>query len=215
MNKNVLTTLIAAAAFSSSAAFAGNFYVGLGFGQTDAGDIADELIAGQRKFASYPTITIESVEDDDTAFKIMAGFALNQNFAVELSYADLGETVTEVTSTDVVDTDSQKDMIEVTAISLDMIGTLPITNKFSAFAKAGLTRTSLDYSYEYTDTFGAYKESGGSSDDKIGLHYGAGLGVQVIPALNVFAEYEVYQVKAGDDYKEDLASINVGARYAF
>lgn len=214
MNKNVLAALIVAATFSSSAAVAGNVYVGLGFGQTDAGDIADELAANP-SFSAYPTITKTSVEDDDTAFKIMAGFALNQNFAVELSYADLGATVSGLTSTNGVDTRVRQDKLDVSAISVDMIGTLPITSAFSAFAKAGLTRTSADYSSNYTDTNGPLATSSSSSNDKVGLHYGAGLGVQVIPALNVFAEYEVYQVKADGGFKEDLTAINVGARYAF
>ena len=85
--KKTLLGLSIIAALSPAVASAEDFYVGVSVGatETDALDIF-----------KVPGI---SVDDDDTGFKVFAGYRAHEYFAVEAFYADLGEA----TASDVVD----------------------------------------------------------------------------------------------------------------
>ena len=67
-------------------------YVGLGLGSTKFDDVDTSDIKADCNFiiAAGGTCGVSS-DDSDTGYKIFGGWKVNPNFAVELSYADLGE----------------------------------------------------------------------------------------------------------------------------
>ena len=80
----------------------------------------------------------------DTSFKILGGYQINRNFAVEAGYSNLID----------------KGNVEVTALELTGVGILPLANRFSLFGKLGLAKVEVDV--------------GPASSDKTEFTYGFG-----------------------------------------
>ncbi len=121
--------VVFAALFALSPSVFAQGYVGIGFGQASA-DIDAAPIVG------VPPM----VDDEDTSFKIFGGAMLNQNFGLEVGYADFGEM--SVTWDDGVD--YIKDAAEASAFYAAAIGMLPINEQAGLFAKFGFARWDLD-----------------------------------------------------------------------
>src|SRR5262245_16219151 len=89
LKKTIVATLIALASTASMAAE--GFYAGVGFGQTkvdldkEADALRNDLVAGGA------TAFTVSTDDTDTGFKIFGGYEVNQHFAVEAGFANLGK----------------------------------------------------------------------------------------------------------------------------
>ena len=73
-----------------------------------------------------------SCDDKDTAWRILGGYQINRNFAVELGYHQLGDASASFPG-------GQVDF-EATAIELVGLGILPLANNFALYAKAGFYR---------------------------------------------------------------------------
>ena len=73
---------------------------------------------------------------DDTSITLSAAFPLNESFALEVSYNDLGE---------VSGSDSEISVdIEASSFDVLMVGLAPLSDKFNAFGKVGFSRWELD-----------------------------------------------------------------------
>lgn len=172
---NGLAILALAASGSASAAEKTGFYAGVGLGQASL-----ELDSGV------------NFDNDDTGFKLFGGYAFNKFIAVEAAYLDGG-------APDQALGGGQRLEIELTGINVSAVGTLPITEAFSAFGRLGFTSFDVDASN------GNATASGGDEE----FAYGIGALYNINDAFTLRAEYEAI------DISEIVDNSNVGADSTF
>ena len=131
--------------------------------------------------------TVDDWDEDDTAYKLFAGYRLNKVLAFELDYINLGEPSGAVVPG--VNVDSSVD-----GFAPYVVGTLPLGNFFEVYARLGYffydatlgVETELDNRVEFDE----------ESED---LVYGAGVGANIGEKLNIRFEYEKFDLEGLDD----------------
>ena len=85
-----------------------------------------------QRFIGVPAGTVTGINDDDsdTAWKLFGGYQFHRNFAVEGGYFDLGRYDYGYTTGAGAFSGSTR----LQGLNLDLVGTLPLTDRFSAFA---------------------------------------------------------------------------------
>jgi OOP family OmpA-OmpF porin len=173
MRKTKLLSTLLLSATLGAAAFGANaqdkgFYAGAGVGQS----FVDE--------GAY--------DDEDTAFSVFGGYQFNQYFGLEAGYADFGKIEAEGT-----DAAFEGDSVYLTAV-----GTLPITDRFSAYAKAGLHRWNVDTALPGL--------TGNNDDSGSDPTYGVGVQYRFTDRVALRGEYSRFEV---EDLDADLAQLQV------
>lgn len=168
-SKLLSRTLLAAvlgAAFGAQAAEDTGFYAGAGVGQS----FVDE--------ADY--------DDEDTAFSVFGGYQFNRYFGLETGYVDFGE----------LGPSGAGRSLEVSSVYLTAVGTVPFSENFSGYAKAGFQRWNLDTAIP------------GLADDDSGSDptYGLGLQYRFNDQFALRGEYSRFEV---EDVDLDLAQLQV------
>ncbi len=184
--------------------------------------IASFALANNLNAASYPYVgfsigqaTMEaacnessgisgvSCEDSDTSFKVYGGAKIHQNFAFEVSYIDMGESVI----TDNVDTLT----IEAAGLNSSVFGILPASNNIDIFGKVGLMYWEAKKSS--SGTFNGTIASSEGADITFG--FGANFGVSRTFALR--AEFEKFTRVGGEQTtgESDVTLITLGVALYF
>jgi hypothetical protein len=179
----------APAAFAQAQEEVSGFYLGAGVGQFNAHiDDVDDVDA-----------TVDDWDEDDTAYKVFAGYRLNRFLAFELDYINLGEPSGAVVPGRNVDA-------SVDGFAPFVVGTLPLGPYFEVFGRAGY------YFYDATrgveDTLDNRVEFDEESEDIV---YGAGIGANLGEKLNLRFEYEKYDLEGLDD--TDALWLNAAWRF--
>ena len=114
-------------------------YIGAAIGRSRA-HINDQAVARQ---LTTPTQTVNSYSSDekDVGFKLFAGKHINRFLAVEGGYFDLGN-FTYTTRT--VQGGSLTGDVRFRGINADLIGKLPVSQRFMLFARAGMGYVKAD-----------------------------------------------------------------------
>lgn len=159
------------AVISTTASAAGG-YIGFSVGQTDP---------DQEGF------------DDATSMAFTGGLKVNDNFALELSYIDLGESDDDI---DPVWT------LEADGINFSAVGIIPINESIDLFAKAGM------FMWDVTVDEEGYGEI--YSDDGTDISLGFGAAANLAENFGLVFEYQMFEL---DD--EDASNISLGARFIF
>jgi OOP family OmpA-OmpF porin len=187
----IVATLLGLGVLTTSApAFAQGFYVGGGFGSTDAGDgnaIPDLITSG-------------SVDGKDSGFKIFGGYSFTPNFAVEMAFVDLGELTYRGTFGGIPVTNGR---VETSGLNTSVVGTMPVSSSFSLFAKAGI----FAWSAEARDITGGFPFSG--SDNGGDLSFGLGGSFHLNRNLSLRAEWESFEAN------DNITMMSVGLAYRF
>jgi len=194
-----LTGLGSLAAFSATAQEAGYYYGGLSIGQSHA-RIDDERITAGLLGAGLRTTSM-SLDESDTAFKVFGGYQFNRYFAVEGGYFDLGKFG--FTST-TLPAGTLQGQIKLRGFNVDLVGTLPVSERFSVIGRVGVQHARASDSFSGT---GAVQVLG-PNPSKRDTNYKVGLGLQyeVNPSFLVRGEAERYRI---DDAVGNRGDINV------
>lgn len=182
--KKVLLGLGIIAALSPAIASAEGGYLGASYGRTElnvADSLKDELDA-----------VGVSVEDIDQGWKIFGGYRFNDNVALEVFHADLGDA--EISD----GTDWAK--IGADGYGLSIVGLLPVSENFDLFAKAGLFHWSADLTTNFDVSAG---------DDGTDATYGIGAAYNM-DTVTLRAEFERYDL-SGDEV--DMISAGVALNF--
>lgn len=163
--------LFGAAAFGAQAQENKGFYVGAGAGQS----YVDE----------------STYDDEDTAFSVFGGYQFNKYFGLEAGYVDFGKLESDGIGSD----------LEANSGYLVAVGSVPFTDKFSGYAKAGFQRWDLDTPIAATGT---------RDDTGTDPTYGLGVQYQFNDAFALRGEYSRFELEDAD---LDLAQVQV--RYSF
>ena len=165
MNKSILSILVTSAlTVTSSAVFAADegFYLGGGLGQ------------------SRTTNSTTNVSTTGTSFKLIGGYAFNQNFAVEAEYVDLG-TFAGVTGAD----------IKGTAVGASAVGTIPLGEVFSLYGKVGVASVSTTATAQP-----GWMLLVPATQTKSGVSFGIGGAFNVSPNAAIRLSIDSYQFDA-------------------
>ncbi|MFO7542455.1 MAG: outer membrane beta-barrel protein [Thiobacillus sp.] len=201
------------------------FYVGLGIGQSkadvmSAGAFESDLVTVLVDAGYGPATASASIDDTSTGWKLFGGWQLHKNFGLELGYADLGKVKANVSGTFLDGGEGSGSYAanassEATTWGLTALGILPLTDKFSAFAKLGFHRWDVDGNVAATATDSGVVASLAEtfSDSGTDLTYGLGAKYNITKDWAVRAEWERFKLKGDIDTDVDLASISM--QFAF
>ena len=164
----LVAATLGAAAFGAQAQDKG-FYAGVGVGQS----FVDE--------GDY--------DDEDTAFSAFGGYQFNRYFALEGGYADFGQ----IESGRVGAPSLEGDTAYLTAV-----GIVPITDKFSAYGKAGVHRWNLDNALPVL--------TGSTDDSGSDATYGVGVQYRFTDRIALRGEYSRFEI---EDIDADLAQVQI------
>ena len=198
------------AALAIPTAFADEWggYVGGNFGRSSA-KVNDARISDSLFFPGFATTSIQN-DDRDNGFKLFGGFRINRYFAIEGGYYNLGQFGFVATT---VPAGTLTGTIKVQGLNLDLVGSVPLGDKFSVFGRVGATYG------ETKDTFvgtGAVGVLDGNTRKRGGNYkFGAGLQYDFNHSVGVRAEAERYRVDDGIGNKDhvDLLSLGLIVRF--
>ena len=172
-----IAALSAVAASTASADGTRGWYLGGGVGQFNAQIDGINDVDG----------TIHRWDEDDTAYKLFAGYRLNKIFAFELDYINLGEPSGAVVPGLNVDS-------SVDGFAPYVVATLPLGNFFEVYGRLGY--------YFYDATLGIESELDNRvtfDEESEDLVYGAGIGANIGDKINLRFEYERFDLEGLDD----------------
>ena len=185
-----LLALALLGAVSSSSAFAQDmpgWYVGGNVGATRSdfnNDSINSALAG-RGFRVNST----TEDDSSTGYKLFGGYRLTPNFAVEGGYYDLGRFSYGSTT---IPTGSFSGNTRIKGLNLDLVGMLPLTDRFSVIGRIGAAYAQSRASVASTGfvPVNLFETRKNDTYAKVGL----GLQYAITEALAVRAELERYRV---------------------
>jgi OOP family OmpA-OmpF porin len=164
---------------------------------------ADENLVAIVESAGLEVVDLSSTLDDsDTGFGLAGGYQINDHFAVEFGYVDLG-SVNYRADTTLAQGAEQADA-DVTLQSsasgpvLSVLGILPVGERFSVFGRAGLSLLNADGTVRVTIDDMIQRAS--QSSQKSDLVFGVG-------AELAFAQY--YAIRLGWDRYLDVGTEDV------
>ncbi|HEU4590325.1 MAG TPA: porin family protein [Steroidobacteraceae bacterium] len=165
------------------------FYLGAGVGQFNAGiDNVDDVDS-----------TVDNWSEDDTAYKVFAGYRLNRFLGLEVDYINLGKPSGEVVPGINVDT-------SVDGFAPYVVGTIPLGPYFEIYGRAGYYF--YDANTRMTDTLDNRVSFDEESQDFV---YGGGIGANIGEKFNVRFEYEKFDLQGLDD--SDALWLTAGWRF--
>ena len=178
MKHRILGALAAASLLAAANASADNeqgFYAGAGLGQFDIEiDDFDDV-----------TTTLDNYDSDDTAYKVFAGWRMNQWLAAELAYVNLGSPDDEILPDTTL-------TVETDGFAPYLVGTFPI-GFFEVFGKAGY------YWYETDARVRSPLGDASESNSDSTFTWGGGVGVTIFERVNVRLEYEQFDFDEADE----------------
>jgi OOP family OmpA-OmpF porin len=127
-------------------------------------------------------------DDEDTAFSVFGGYQFNRYFGVEAGYADFGKIEPEVAGP----------ALEGDSAYLTAVGTLPVSENFALYAKAGVHRWNVDTSLPGL--------TGNDDDSGTDPTYGIGAQYRFTDRVALRGEYSRFEVEDAD---ADLAQLQV------
>jgi OOP family OmpA-OmpF porin len=164
---------LATAAYSQEQTETSGFYLGGGLGRFNAQiDDVDQI-----------DNTVDNWKEDDTAYKVFAGYRLNRFLGFELDYVNLGNPSGEVVPGNSLES-------KVDGFAPYAVGTFPLGPYFELYGRAGYYFYNANRRFTDTlDNHVSFKE------DSSSFVYGGGLGLNLGEKFNLRAEYERYDIE--------------------
>ena len=203
-----LLILAAPGAYAQSGIDNTGMYMGIGAGESKAKFNHDA--AAQNALGAGVAAGPLAIDQNGNAYKAYLGFPISPNWAVEAGYFNLGRFGFDASTTPA---GTVSGTAKVQGLNLDLVGTLPITDRWSLLGRVGAA---------YAETKGSIDGTGAgavaaSSTNKRDTHYKFGFGTQYAftPALTVRLEGERYQVNDLVAQKAFVDLISLGLVYRF
>ena len=138
---------------------------------------------------------VDTINESDLGYKFYGGY-LGENFGAEMAFAGLGDGYT-------------PDNLDVSGLSFEFIGRLPISSSFSLLGKFGIFWWTVEncdagYYYYYYCPYGTYNDG---SD----LTYGLGLQYDLNDRVSIRGEWQDFQDVNGSD----ISLLSAGVIYTF
>ncbi len=183
-------------------------YVGIGAGESKSK--FDSGITAQKLVCTGVTAGALTEDERGNAYKAFFGVPLSPNWALEAGYFDLGRFGFDSTTSPA---GTVSGTTRIQGLNLDLVGTLPITERWSLLGRVGAA---------YAETKGSVSGTGSSgvtalSSSKRDTHYKYGFGTEYAftPALTMRLEGERYHVNDPLGQRANVDLISVGLVYRF
>lgn len=184
------------------------FYVGGNGGQSRA-KIDDNRINSNLLSEGFTSVTIDD-DDDDLGYKLFGGYKLGRFFSVEGGYFDLGEFGY---TAETIPVGTVEGAIKVKGFNFDLVGHLPITERFSAFARGGVNHAEVNGRFMGTGLASVAVPTTSKSDTN--YKFGFGLQYFLTKALAFRIEAERYRINDSVGNKGDIDLFSAGLVYQF
>lgn len=206
-----------------------NFYVLGSLGQSRFGSgssVSEGALANSARLSADDSIgTASRFDSRDLGYKLQVGYNVNQNFAVEGGYVDLGQQNyhvafaaggnTESASAGSTERGSGRAKTSDNGLNIAALGILPIEGPFSVFGKVGVIDAKVDYHLSASDAGGAFADS--HEKIKVSPEFGVG----ALYSLNDVADLRMEMERFADLGKKsttgennvDLLSLGVSYRF--
>lgn len=204
----VLAGLAPALASSALAQESSYFYGGLSLGESRA-RIDQERIAANLLGAGLTTTSFAR-DQRAAAWRLFGGLQLNRNFALELGAFDLGKFGFDATTTPAGTLAGQ---IKLQGGSLDLVGTLPLSESFSLIGRVGAQAARTRDSFSGTGAVAVLNPN--PSKRQINPKLGAGLQYAFSPSFLIRGEAERYRVNDAVGRRGDVDVYSISLVFPF
>ncbi|MEO5671417.1 MAG: outer membrane beta-barrel protein [Ramlibacter sp.] len=160
-----------------------------------------------------PGLAVTSIsgrERDKFAFKLYGGYQFHRNFAVEGGYFDLGDNRYTFNTTPA---GTLNGVSEVRGLNLDLVGKLPVTDRFTVLGRVGAAYA-RDRTH-FTNTGAVPPTSFSPRTSKTNAKYGVGVQYAFTDQLSVRAELERYRIEDPIRRRGNIDMVSVGLVYHF
>jgi len=195
-----MATFLASSAYAQSTS---HFYGGGSVGQSRT-----EMDPARTTGIVLPGVNTTGITSDNKgdAFKVFGGYQINRNIALEGGYFDLGKTRF---TTNTAPPGTLSGETRVQGLNFDLVGTLPLTERFSALARVGAQHAWSKDRFSGTGAGGGISSNSKHND----TNYKVGLGVQfeMTPSVWIRGDVERYRIKDATGHRAnvDVASVSV------
>jgi OmpA-OmpF porin, OOP family len=183
-------------------------YAGMSFSRS-LGDISPGTLSPTLQANGF-ALSLLNETDRDNAWKVLAGYDFNRYIATELSYFDLGSYTF---NANLLPAKTLNGRAGMTGYGLDVVATVPISERFSGLVRAGVTQSSVKQSFHSSTTSpsGFVNRKDRDAEGK----FGVGLQFAVTDAFSVRAEWEQYRLPDNQftDNRANLATLGVVYRF--
>lgn len=201
-----LASLVTAPAFAESDP--GYLYGGASIGQSHAKIDDARITAG---LLSQGLVT-SAMSDDERAlaWKAFGGYQFNRYVGIEAGYFSLGHFGFTSTTVPAGTLDGR---IRLRGVNLDLVGTLPITERLSVLGRVGAQHASARDSFHGSG--GVVVLTPNPSKSETNVKFGAGLQYAFTPRLMMRGEVERYRINDAMGNHGDVNMYSVGLVFAF
>ena len=208
--KSGALSLMVLAAIASPIAMAqdAGWYIGANAGQSRA-KIDDPRITSGLLAGGFTTTSIAN-DERDTGYKLFTGYQFNKYFALEGGYFDLGKFGFTANTTPL---GTLRGDIKLKGLNLDLVATLPITERFSAFGRVGANHAEAKDTF--TGTGLVIVRNPNPSTRATNVKYGGGLQYAFNDAWSMRLEAERYRINDAVGNKGDIDLYSAGLVYRF
>lgn len=203
-NKILIALPVLIFSYSSYAEDPG-FYVGgsLGYSAWDADEVEDAIDAAEAQLAVFGITSSADFDDDDLGWKVFAGYNINQYFAAEIGYVDLGEAEGTITTSAPLASRSNFDF-DLDGFTFAGIVKYPFMPNFDVFGKVG--GFVWDAEAEASIRVGNFSNVISEDEDGTDFFFGLGAEYEFTNNVGVRAEWERF---SPDDADVDFFSLGV------
>lgn len=201
--RQVVVALVAmlASGMAHSDELTGTFYAGLALGSSSYDLNTGSIDAA---LAEREVVGSTSSDDRDMGGKLFAGYAINDNLSVELSYLRLGEAETTSRISSPV-TGDILNQIDARGLNIAIQGGFPLNEAFSLNVRIGLLKWDAEVD---THAMLSSGESSPSADqDGTSLSFGIGGEYRFNDQMSLRLDWDRYQLDDQLDADVDLVSL--------
>jgi OOP family OmpA-OmpF porin len=186
------------------------WYGGASIGRS-AATIDDAAIRSGLARSGLGTASIDD-RDRDTGYKLFGGYQFGPYLGMEAGLFDLGSFGYTARTTPAGTLGGD---IRVQGLNLDLVGTLPLTDRFSLLGRVGVANTRTRGSFGATGAaavpYGSNSPSARATLPKLGV----GVAYQFTESLSLRLEAERYRIKDAVGHKGDVDMVSAGLVYHF
>lgn len=184
------------------------FYVGISAGESRTN--IDNVRITQGLLGSGLSTSSLSEDRRDTGYKAFIGMPINPNWAVEAGYFDLGQFDFVANTSP---TGSLSGRSRIKGLNLDLVATLPITERWSLLGRAGAAYAQTQSNFSGTGAVTVLDPS--LRKRETNYKYGVGTQYAFTPALTLRLEAERYRVNDAVGHRGDVDTVSLGLVYRF
>lgn len=204
LGASLLIGLTASPAFAEDS----GWYLGGNYGRSEA-KIDERKIRDNLQDSGFTT-TRFSDDESDHGYKLFGGYQFNRHFAIEGGYFDLGSFDFRA---ETLPPGSLDGKIEIDGFNLDLVGILPLAERFSLFGRLGANHAEANADLRGSGAVNVLEPNSSKRDTN--LKFGVGAQWAVSERLGLRAEAERYRIDDSFDNRGDIDLFSLGLIFRF